>query len=530
MAKSTRVVIDRPRPPGPRDAKNVLGWFNVKAYGAVGDGTTDDTAAIQAAVDAAVAAGGGTVWFPKPSVYYRATTGNIVIGGNRIKFEGDRGARVVCDGVGADLFVLGTASVARSELIFRHLYLTTTPSAGHIFNVPKGISHVTIDHCTLEIQGTAKSVLYMHSAGDMINVQLLYNNVLTMAASTVPAWIDVVCSSGGANGNTVQGGRHTAIGATPALGAGVPPIHVESSSASTYTYDWVFRDILFEVPSNGCIRLMTAKGHRIENCTVYDLHVAGGSKQHGVIIGAGAGGLASQDNVIRNYKQRSSISGGSPLGTGMKDISLVVGKAVRTVMDGCWGIIDGTFTVDNNFNAGTVFLNMRGAVFEDVPAPTTGQLHSSLFMNGGFLTTDGARVQWGTGPMLLAGTGSPEGVHAAPVGSVFLRGDGATGTVLYRKASGTGNTGWNPDALLGSATWDPASVADGAIASTTVTVTGAVAGDVALASHPGITVAGAILHAQVTAADTVTVTLLNKTGGALDLASGTLRVRVMKAA
>ena len=37
--------------------------FNVRAYGAVGDGVTDDTAAIQAAIDAAVAAA-GDVFFP----------------------------------------------------------------------------------------------------------------------------------------------------------------------------------------------------------------------------------------------------------------------------------------------------------------------------------------------------------------------------------------------------------------------------------------------------------------------------------
>jgi len=49
--------------------------FNVKdtAHGAVGDGSNDDLAAIQAAVDASSAAGGGVVTFPKPSNYYKIT-------------------------------------------------------------------------------------------------------------------------------------------------------------------------------------------------------------------------------------------------------------------------------------------------------------------------------------------------------------------------------------------------------------------------------------------------------------------------
>ncbi len=38
--------------------------FDVRAYGATGDGKTPDTAAINRAITAAVAAGGGTVWFP----------------------------------------------------------------------------------------------------------------------------------------------------------------------------------------------------------------------------------------------------------------------------------------------------------------------------------------------------------------------------------------------------------------------------------------------------------------------------------
>lgn len=47
-----------------------------------------------------------------------------------------------------------------------------------------------------------------------------------------------------------------------------------------------------------------------------------------------------------------------------------------------------------------------------------------------------------SGAFLRWGTGSPEAVVVAPVGSAFLRTDGGASTTLYVKESGTGNTGW----------------------------------------------------------------------------------------
>lgn len=44
-------------------------YVSVKAFGATGNGTTDDTAAIQSAIDYAFNAGGGTVFFPQGTYY-----------------------------------------------------------------------------------------------------------------------------------------------------------------------------------------------------------------------------------------------------------------------------------------------------------------------------------------------------------------------------------------------------------------------------------------------------------------------------
>jgi hypothetical protein len=60
-------------------------WFDVKAYGAVGN-STDDTVAIQAAIDAAELAGRGTVRFP-PGVYI--VSSGFTVTGDNLTFEGD---------------------------------------------------------------------------------------------------------------------------------------------------------------------------------------------------------------------------------------------------------------------------------------------------------------------------------------------------------------------------------------------------------------------------------------------------------
>ena len=78
---------------------------------------------------------------------------------------------------------------------------------------------------------------------------------------------------------------------------------------------------------------------------------------------------------------------------------------------------------------------------------------------------------------------------------------------------------------IADAAYDPGSLASGAAVTVSVTVHGARLGDFAVASFTAPD-SGVVLLAQVTAADTASVTFLNLSAGAVDLAAGTLRVRV----
>ncbi len=84
-------------------------------------------------------------------------------------------------------------------------------------------------------------------------------------------------------------------------------------------------------------------------------------------------------------------------------------------------------------------------------------------------------------------------------------------------------------ALTGTATWDPGSIADAAAAATSVTVTGAAVGDACVATLSTLGARNMLITAHVSATDTVRVTLFNKDGAPVDLASGTVRVWVFKA-
>jgi hypothetical protein len=82
--------------------------------------------------------------------------------------------------------------------------------------------------------------------------------------------------------------------------------------------------------------------------------------------------------------------------------------------------------------------------------------------------------------------------------------------------------------LFGTTGWNPPPLPDGASTTTTVTVTGASLGNPCSVGLSTVVPGGMLLTANVTAANTVTVTLFNKSGGTVDVGGGTVWVHVQK--
>lgn len=106
--------------------------FNVKDFGAVGDGITDDTAAIQAAIDAANAAGGGEVYLPE-GTWIVSNDGDPAHGCLMMKSN----VQLNGDGMGLTVVKVADGSDGKITGVIRSAYGEET----HDF----GVSNLTID-------------------------------------------------------------------------------------------------------------------------------------------------------------------------------------------------------------------------------------------------------------------------------------------------------------------------------------------------------------------------------------------------
>lgn len=90
-------------------------WISVKDFGALGDGSTDDTSAIQAAINAIDTLNGGTVYFPEGS-YKTTSTLTVAQSGTHIVGAGRFGAKILFAPTATDVclsFTNGASMITR---------------------------------------------------------------------------------------------------------------------------------------------------------------------------------------------------------------------------------------------------------------------------------------------------------------------------------------------------------------------------------------------------------------------------------
>lgn len=201
------------------DIESSVAAINVKQYGATGDGTTNDAAAIQAAIDA-LPATGGIVYFPRPAVNYLIGSTSLTIGtlGTRLVGEGSECAIIKYTGAGTAI-KNSHATAMRSHVGIEDLFLDlSTASNGAIAIDFTCWSYSMFKRILIDIAGTNKIGFYgnantlgsapYYNKFDQCDV--IGNNHLGSTTGSHGFRFDVFDNSGsfqGPNDTNVIGGR-----------------------------------------------------------------------------------------------------------------------------------------------------------------------------------------------------------------------------------------------------------------------------------------------------------------------------------
>jgi hypothetical protein len=180
-----------------------------------------------------------------------------------------------------------------------------------------------------------------------------------------------------------------------------------------------------------------------------------------------------------------------------------------------------------------------GVIFQsNLFVPDAGATDSLNFNYGGPLNLVGNYWSGAHSPKIA---GVANIAHVVSLGNQYDAGALFTQSAYYQHVTmdwlvgGTGsgltigtNTNGIKKYLYATATWDPASIANTASDNVSVSCPGAEVGDLCLAGFNSIAGSGWTIDAQCVTADNVLVRITNLTGGAVDLASGTVKVCVFK--
>jgi hypothetical protein len=543
---------------------------SVKDFGAVGDGVANDTAAVQAAITAVQATNGGSVYFPTGN--YKITSSLLITGGN-ISLIGLPGAKptltnaivgsavdpllkittvgnyIVIDGLtfngngltgasgnGNAISIINTtgSGLWPQQVMIRDCVITNHTGTG------KDETNASIPACGIfAYLGQALHVSNCTIYTNAIGVRLYQEQKVYFTHTTVDnctntgiyldGCVDVslhgcVCQSSGANGATdgLMYFKNTErVGLYGCRMKNGYPFCVNMGSTTNYNKQITFCGTDIEqldiAGGTTCARIGTSD----ENITFSDCtfaHVNTMTTGIGILVVQGAAGFNQAGLVIRGCS--FAIGSGGTISACIR-INPATNSCLSPIIESnTFGQSEspaGTTTITTCIDLNGVVVNpvIRCNTFK---APTNYVITTAVSVGSGSVSN----VQVEDNSYSVIGGTLTTRLSNSGIATINLREDGKT------KIGAIGAVAAISRILSSTVVWDPGNVLDGAQTSTTITVNSAAIGDTCLVGFSNAVPAGAILAGQVTSANTVTVTLFNRTGSPLDLASGTLRATAIQ--
>ena len=436
---------------------------SVKDFGAVGDGVTDDTAAIQAAITAVNAAGGGTVFVPHTADSYILAS-RLYVSAN-VKLQGENKSFLKCTNASSG----GDIGISGSNVELNDLKIQIAGSQC-VFLSASSVSNITVDNCWL--YDTAHTgIMFQANVTDVSNIRLknniisggtygiLFNSSLTGSGAQITgntmydnkcielnvtsgSWTDTIISgntldSSGSNGSSdafaigIAKGKRVVVSNNNIVDSYLEAIHIEDDSqyvvieGNTINTTAVTKEgILILQVSGG-----TSANHIVEGNTIKCTGTASGNT--GILCVNDANGSAKNvsitGNTIVNFET------GISLGNGLSHNSAVNNTVVGATVTGISAREFTGITDNNTFDSCTkIYAATNGGVVGFANCINT--MPTTLATNTNYsLTIGGLRLR---GSGAHAASGAAGYLNILPLGS-SSRFNGKCRALLYDNATGT---------------------------------------------------------------------------------------------